>query len=231
MAEKRNVLVIIPARGGSKRLPRKNILPLAGKPLIVWTIEAALDSNIATKIIVSSDDDEILEISTRHGVTPLKRERYLASDTAKTLDVVLDCIMKEKSKGFNYDDIILLQPTSPLRGAGDVVSAYNIYKQKKMHTVVSVCEVDHPIQWTGRLSSTGEIRDIDFSCTSRSQDFEKSYRLNGAIYICSVNSLLANKGFYSSSVFSYIMPRNVSLDIDTELDFKICESILGGSSN
>src|SRR5690554_30152 len=118
MTDAGKILMLIPARGGSKRLPRKNVLPLAGKPLICWTIETALATELDARIVVSSDDEEILDIARQYaskGVVAYRRPDEFATDTASTVDVVIDAIDSEKVQGHEPDTIILLQPTSPLR--------------------------------------------------------------------------------------------------------------------
>lgn len=216
-------LIVIPARGGSKRLPHKNILMLHGKPLISWTIEAALSSNVSEKIVVTSDDDEILKIAISYGVIAHKRDSSLASDTAKTIDVVLDCI---SMYGNGVGNVLLLQPTSPLRTGEDIAAAMALYEYAAHETVVSVCEVEHPLEWSGKINTEGKFFGVDFHSVKRSQDLEKSYRINGAIYIFPKTLLMENKTFYSNSVFAYVMPQARSIDIDTWLDFKICEYLM-----
>lgn len=227
MGDNKKVLAIIPARGGSKRLPRKNILPLGGKPLIAWTIEAAIESQLASKVIVSSDDDEVLEIAARYGASPLKRSPELATDAAKTIDVVRDCIERETSLGNSYDDIILLQPTSPLRDCKDIIGLFDCYLAHNRNTVVSVCEVDHPIQWCGVIEESGELAGIDFSSSVRSQQLRMSYRINGAIYMFPSDLPVQKNTLYTKSVFAYVMPRDRSFDIDTAIDFDVCSAIVG----
>ena len=229
-------LVIIPARGGSKRLPRKNVKLLAGKPLICWTIEAAIKANLNAKIVVTSDDDEILEIADAYkskGVYKRKRPGNLATDTASTVDVIIDVIESEKLLGNNPKTIILLQPTSPLRNEEDIRNAFRLYsdteKNSGRDTVVSVCEVDHPTAWVGDV---GE--DMSFQGTKllnkRSQDYENEYRLNGAVYIASVEFILSAKSLFTSKLKASIMSSYNSIDIDRDIDFKICE-VLKSSTN
>src|SRR5690606_21451473 len=127
-----NILIVIPARGGSKRLPRKNVLLLGGNPLISWTIEAALKAKLSDRILVSSDDEGILAISRRYakyGIISHRRCASLATDTARSVDVVNDAILSQKQLGFNTDTIILLQPTSPLRKAEDIKAAADLFAQ------------------------------------------------------------------------------------------------------
>src|SRR5690554_4330901 len=181
MTDAGKILMLIPARGGSKRLPRKNVLPLAGKPLICWTIEAALATGLDARIMVSSDDEEILDIARQYasrGVIAYRRPDELATDTASTVDVVMDAINAEKVQGCAPGTVILLQPTSPLRTAEDIQAAWHVYQQGGYkETVVSVCEVDHPTAWVGRIGSKQHLEGIDFS-GKRSQDYSTEYRLN-----------------------------------------------------
>lgn len=226
MVKKEKVLAIIPARGGSKRLPYKNILPLGGKPLIAWTIEAAVQSGVADEVIVSSDDERILQIATQYGAIAFPRSSELASDTASTIDVVRDVLEHEESKCISYGSVILLQPTSPLRSAKDIVAAYEIFVDNNKSTVVSVCEVEHPVEWCGLVSDGGEFVGGDFKEGKRSQDYAKRYRLNGAIYISSRESIILCNSFYSEKVFAFHMARDNSVDIDTALDFFVCKALI-----
>lgn len=223
MTKKPRVLMVVPARGGSKRLPRKNVLPLLGKPLIEWTIGAAIDSGLADRIVVSSDDDEILSISAKYDVVLMKRAVALASDSASTVDVVLDIIQRLESKGEIYDVVVLLQATSPLRRADDISGALDVYLSGERKCVVSVCETDHPIEWCGSVTEDGRLKGFDVLSGLRSQDFNRSYRLNGAIYISDVGYFKQSKSFYSDDVLAFVMDRLNSIDIDTEIDFLICK--------
>src|SRR5690554_709385 len=181
MGDTGDILVVIPARGGSKRLPRKNVLPLAGKPLICWTIEAALEAKLNARIMVTSDDEEILAIARQYqgqGVIAYKRPDELATDTASTADVLIDAVEAEQAADHDPKTLVLLQPTSPLRNAEDIRAALEVYRDGGCEdTVVTVCEVDHPTAWVGSVTSDSLF--IGVSATSkRSQDYEKEYRLN-----------------------------------------------------
>ncbi|UZD64733.1 cytidylyltransferase domain-containing protein [Marinobacter sp. AN1] len=186
MADAGNILVVIPARGGSKRLPRKNVLPLAGKPLICWTIEAALEARLNAKIVVTSDDREILGLAQQYesqGIIAHKRPDHLASDTAATASALTDVVEAQEGAGFTPHTIILLQPTSPLRNASDIVASLDLFHSTGCHdTVVSVCEVDHPTAWVGTMASNSVFANTKLS-EMRSQEYAKEHRLNGAIYI------------------------------------------------
>lgn len=151
MYKNKTFLAIIPARGGSKRLPRKNVLDLCGKPLITWSIEAGLNSKYIDKVVVSSDDDEILEISRKFGAETIKRPDELASDTATTFDAIKHTIDNLEK----YDYIVLLQPTSPLRDQKHIDEAIELLVEKNADAVVSVCEMDHSPLWSNTLPQDG----------------------------------------------------------------------------
>jgi len=219
MLEGKTFLAIIPARGGSKRLPRKNILDLAGKPLIAWTIEAALKSKYIDKVVVSSDDDEILAISKDYHANTLERPEYLASDTATTFDAVKHAIEQNEQ----YDYIILLQATSPLRNSKHINEAIELLMEKEADAVISVCEMDHSPLWSNTLPTDGNMVGFlrDEVVNQRSQCLETYYRLNGAVYICETEKLLEEGSFFlKENIFSYEMCRKNSIDIDERIDFK-----------
>lgn len=222
MLGKKTFLAIIPARGGSKRLPRKNVLPLAGKPLIAWTIESALNSKLVDKVLVTSDDDEILKVSDSFGAATLKRPAALAQDTSTSFDAIKHAI--ENTEKFDY--IVLLQPTSPLRSSQQIDEAIQLLESKSADAIVSVTETEHSPLWANTLpeddSMTGFLSDNLLN--TRSQDLESYYRLNGAIYICKANKLLeASSFFINENIYAYKMTQASSVDIDTELDFKWAE--------
>jgi CMP-N,N'-diacetyllegionaminic acid synthase len=217
-------LVIIPARGGSKRLPRKNVLELSGKPLIVWSIEAGLKSKYIDKVVVTSDDDEILSISKEYGAEIIKRPDYLANDTAKTFDAIKHTIENMQK----YDYIVLLQPTSPLRNEFHIDEAIELLELKKADAVVSVCEMEHSPLWSNTLPKDDNMNSFlkDEVLNKRSQDLETYYRLNGAIYICKTEKLLSEESFFlKDNIFAYKMDRLNSIDIDEEIDFLIAKII------
>ncbi|MGJ0290678.1 acylneuraminate cytidylyltransferase family protein [Aliarcobacter cryaerophilus] len=224
MYKDKTFLAIIPARGGSKRLPRKNVLDLCGKPLIAWSIKAGLNSKYIDKVVVSSDDDEILNISSNFGAETIKRPVELASDAATTFDAIKHTIENIQK----YDYIVLLQPTSPLRDAKHIDEAIELLEEKQADAVVSVCEMDHSPLWSNTLPQDGSMKGFlrDEVLNKRSQDLEKYYRLNGAIYICKTEKLLENKSFFlKDNIFGYIMDKKSSVDIDEEIDFIIAKSI------
>ncbi len=229
MTEPSERLIVIPARGGSKRLPRKNILPLAGKPLICWTIEAALETGLNARIMVTSDDEEILSVARRYGDKGLiahKRPAEFATDHATTADVLQEALDAEQQAGNSAETLILLQPTSPLRSAEDIRTAVENYEHSGSgDTVVSVCEVDHPTAWIGTISDCGHLNGLDLT-GKRAQDYQKEYRLNGAVYVTSVKTLRETGRLFTDSVRACVMPRVRSIDIDEAVDFRICEHLI-----
>lgn len=225
MYQNKTFLAIIPARGGSKRLPRKNVLDLCGKPLIAWSIEAGLNSKYIDKVVVTSDDDEILEISEKFGAETIKRPDELASDTATTFDAIKHTIENLEK----FDCIVLLQPTSPLRNERHINEAIELLENKNADAVVSVCEMDHSPLWSNTLPEDNGMNNFlrDEVLNKRSQDLEIYYRLNGAIYICDRARLLQEESFFiKDNIFAYKMDRKSSVDIDEEIDFKFANSLL-----
>lgn len=225
MYKSKTFLAIIPARGGSKRLPRKNVLDLAGKALIAWSIEAGLNSKYIDEVIVSSDDDEILEVAKKFGANIIQRPDELASDTATTFDAIKHTIENSKK----YDYIILLQATSPMRNEIHIDEAIKLLESKNVDAVVSVCEMDHSPLWSNTLDESLSMQGFlkDEVLNKRSQDLEKYYRLNGAIYICKTDKLLEEESFFiKENILAYKMDRKSSIDIDEEIDFKMAEVLI-----
>jgi len=225
MLKNKTFLAIIPARGGSKRLPRKNILNLCGKPLISWSIEAGLKSKYIDKVVVSSDDTEILNISNELKVQVIKRPKELASDTSTSFDVVQHAIDNLES----YEYILLLQPTSPLRNENHIDKAIEILEEKNADAVISVCEMNHNLLWSNTLDDSLSMEGFisDNLLNNRSQDLKKHYRLNGAIYLCKTDKLLKEKSFFlKKNIFAYVMNSNNSIDIDRKEDFELASLYL-----
>lgn len=227
--KKEKFLAIIPARKGSKRLPNKNILELGGKPLIAWTIEAAVQAQ-TDKVIVSTDSREIAKISEKYGAeVPFIRPGNLSTDTASSVDVVLHTLDFFKNKGILFEYIVLLQPTSPLRTAIDIDKAIKFLYQNNANSVTSVCEMEHSPLWCNTLPENGAMDDFIRPEVQgkRSQDLDTFYRLNGAIYIVKADYFETERKFVASSnSFAHIMSKESSVDIDDKLDFLIAEQML-----
>lgn len=226
MYKDKTFLAIIPARGGSKRLPKKNILDLAGKPLVSWSIDAGVTSKYIDNVVVSSDDKTILDIAVQNKVASINRPSELATDTATTFDTIKHTI---ENLDKEYDYIVLLQPTSPLRNSKHIDEAIEFLDTKNADAVISVCEVEHSPSWSNTLATSMDMSSFlrPELKNKRSQDLPAYYRLNGAIYICDTKKLLEEESFFlSKNIFAYLMDRELSVDIDQDLDFKIAEYLL-----
>lgn len=223
------VTALIPARGGSKRLPGKNIKLLCGKPLIAWTIETAKASKYIDSVIVSTDDIEIKKISEKFGAeVPFIRPDYLSHDTASSFDVVKHAIEFLNINKVNHL-IVLLQPTSPLRTVEELDEALELFINKKASGVVSVSECEHSPMWSNTLPENGCLSDFIRPEVQgkRSQDLPKFFRLNGSIYIYKTLPLLAQeKIFFDENVYSFETSLETAVDIDTALDFLMAETIM-----
>ncbi len=224
---KGKTIAIIPARGGSKGIPGKNIKMICGKPLIAWTIEAAINSSCIDYVMVSTDDDVIANVAKEYGAdVPFLRPSSLASDESKTIDCVVDAISKlEKEKKY-FDTLILLQPTSPLRTGGDIKAALGIFEANDGKGVVSVNEARSNPALIRRIGNDGDLeRLLNEDSTVRRQDMKKYYEVNGAVYINKIKDVNDELSFNDNTV-PYVMPIDRSVDIDTIMDFYIAEAIL-----
>ena len=224
----KKVLSIIPARGGSKGLLRKNISDLAGKPLIAWTIEASLNSKYITSTMVSSDDKEILDISVEYGSEVIKRPDNLASDDATSESVVKHAIDSLEAAGKVFDIVVLLQPTSPLRHFKYIDEAFEIMIDSKATAVISVCEFDNKILKSFMKDSNGFLESVSDKKYSfmRRQDLPKIYMPNGAIYIIKIESFRKVNSFLTGKTQNYVMPKDKSVDVDSQADIdKIMKTI------
>ncbi|HIF9454010.1 TPA: cytidylyltransferase domain-containing protein [Photobacterium damselae] len=225
MIGNRKVVAVIPARGGSKRLPRKNVLNLAGKPLISWTIDAAKECKYIDEIIVSTDDEEISNIALELGVcVPELRPIHLSSDSATTESLLLYCL---KHYEVDASIMILLQPTSPLRSSVDIEKALEYFIEKSAISVVTVTQCEHSPLWSNILPEDFNMGNfIRQKNAKRSQELPVFYRLNGAIYIFDTVSFKIHGMKYSNKSYAYLMDNESSVDIDTELDFKFANLLL-----
>ena len=215
------MIAIIPARVGSKGLPGKNIKLLNGKPLIAYTIEAAIASSHITKVIVSTDDKEIYATALKYGAQDtFLRPSELAQDTSLAIDSYL-YTLERLEKEFNYDitNFIVLQPTSPLRTSTDIDNAIELFYKNKADSVISYCKEQHPISWHKYIEGDGKLTNIFPDSLNNRQDNVASYYPNGAIYVFKYQ-LIKQKKYYSDNTFSFLMPRNRSVDIDDLEDFE-----------
>jgi CMP-N,N'-diacetyllegionaminic acid synthase len=215
----KRLLAVIPARGGSKGLPKKNILQVKNIPLIAWTIIAAQKSQFIDRLVVSSDDDDIIDTAINWKCeVPFRRPIELSTDTSSSIEVVLHAV--EQLAGYEY--VAILQPTSPLRTGGDIDEAFSMLLESGAPSCVSICEskespyLMHALNVNGRINS---LLDPLYGVTRR-QDLPKSYVLNGAIYIARVDWLIEFRTFVTTETLGYIMPVERSIDIDDEIDLE-----------
>ena len=226
-------IAIIPARSGSKGVKDKNIRFMNGKPLMVYTIEAAIKSEVFDEVMVSTDSEKYAEIALKYGArVPFLRSAANATDKASSWDMVDEVLNEYRKCGNEYDTFCLLQPTSPLRTAEDIKCAYNIYNDKADFAVVSVCEAEHSPLWCGHLPPDNDLDGfIRHDSAEQRQSGGKFYRLNGAIYIVNISKFITDKYLYSKGSYAYIMPQSRSIDIDTEIDLKLAEIMMASVIN
>lgn len=221
-------LAIIPARSGSKGLKDKNIKLLDGKPLLAYTIDAAVKSKQFDTVHLSTDSEKYAEIGGAWGAEcDFLRSTANAADCSQTSDAVKEVIERYSKQGRLFDSVTILQPTSPLRTHRDIESAFKLFMDKDALAVVSICESDHPIDWFHCLSNNGSME--DFVCLNhakRRQESKVYYRVNGAIYLMQTEIALNMQKLYGDRTFGYEMPRIRSIDIDDEFDFDIAEYVM-----
>lgn len=226
------VIAVIPARGGSKGVPRKNIKPLLGKPLISWTIEQAKQSKYIDRVVVSTDDEEITEISRRYGAeTPFLRPKELARDDSPTIDVLMHALGWFEERDEFFDMLVLLEPTSPLRDVEDIDKCIDLLlDNKKARAIVNLAllEASHP-EFNVLLDDEGFIRKPDgtteFSVLRR-QDLEKLYFFEGSLYISYVDTLKERKTFYHDLTLGNVVPKYMSFEVDELCDFICIEALM-----
>lgn len=230
MYENRKFLAIIPARGGSKGIPRKNLILVHNKPLIQYTIEAALNSKYLDDIIVSTDNIEIANVSKSLGAkVPYLRPSNIATDNSKTIFSIIHVIEKQKELGFEYDYVVILQPTQPLRKSRHIDEAIKKIILLNSENLVSVSKVkEHPILMRS-INNQGLLENhMQLNSTVRRQDFPDIYKVNGAIYINKVSTINRNTSLNDNKL-PYIMDSKDDLDIDESYDIDLLKWILSKS--
>jgi CMP-N-acetylneuraminic acid synthetase len=224
-------LGVIPARGGSKRLPRKNIKNLCGKPLIAYTIQAARNASLLTDFLVSSEDDEILKIARSYGApTPFKRPGHLATDAIRNIDVVAHAMHYMENKNQHpYDILILLQPTCPIRNPAHIDTAIQLLSKSDLETVVSV---KGPFKKRDPILKRIKNGVLESYCPNENPDeIEPFYLYNASIYGVKRSYFIKEKKLISDRQIPIIMDQYHSVDIDTEADFLVAEAYLNFKNN
>lgn len=223
------VIAIIPARSGSKGLPGKNIRLLKGKPLIAHSILQSQEAGIFEEIFVSTDSLEYATIAQQYGASvPFLRSEELASDSASTWDCVKEALTQYHSLGKDYEIFVVLQPTSPLRTADDIINALKLMHLNNADSVVSVCESEHSPLLCNTLPEDQSMRNFirPEAVAKNRQELPTYYRINGAIYAVSTSFFLSAQTIYAGNSVAYVMPRERSIDIDTLYDFSLAEYFL-----
>jgi CMP-N,N'-diacetyllegionaminic acid synthase len=233
MYKNKRFLAIIPARGGSKGIPNKNIMDICGKPLVAYTIEAGKKSKYIDEVMVSTDSDAIKVIAEQYGaLVPFLRPKELSNDSSKSIELVLHAINYYKNNNMCYDYVVLLQPTSPLRTFMHVDEAIEKLMESKGASLVSVRQADeNPVIM--RTIENDKLKEvIRFEGANlRRQDLPTFYIFNGAIYINSNDMLIHKETFIDEDTISYVMNKESSIDIDTILDAKLVEIVIKENMN
>ena len=222
-------IAIITARGGSKGLPGKNIKLLNGKPLIAYTIEAAIKSKLFDKVIVSTDSEEIAQVSKKYGAEiPFLRPIELATDKSDSMDALFHAIKYYKENGEEFEFVMKLQPTSPLRKEEDIIEAFKIIKDKNGDSVISVSECKHPPLWANTLPADGNMNSFikpEVKGKNR-QELQTYYELNGIIFLSKVEKLIQTRDWFGEKCYAQIIDSKRAIDIDDIIDFKLAEILL-----
>jgi CMP-N-acetylneuraminic acid synthetase len=227
-----NILGLIPARGGSKGVPNKNIKLLGGKALITYSIDAGLASKSMKKLVVSTDSEKIAEVSRNAGAeVPFLRPAALATDASPTIDTVIHAVQFYEKKGIDFDAICLLQPTSPFRTASDIEKAINVFKIQNADSLVSVREVPHQYNphWVYEPTSEGSFLKIatgEEQIIPRRQELPKAYHRDGSIYIVKKKILLEQRSLYGKKIAFHVSENPVYVNIDTLEDWAEAEAFL-----
>jgi CMP-N,N'-diacetyllegionaminic acid synthase len=224
------ILGLIPAKGRSTRLPYKNILPLAGKPLLGWAVDAVRDSGLCDRLLVSSEDNEVMRVAQSLGVDTLDRPAHLAKDPAGVVQVALHVLETLRSKGEEYDTLIISLPTCPFRDAEDVRAAYDMFVQKQAEFLMSVSEFSHTPFAAMRIDNDIVTPWFPEYFGIRSQQLPGAYRPNGAIHVLDVKAFEREQSYTAQPLYAYVMPWQRSIDIDNAADLAMAEAMLAAKT-
>ena len=226
-------LAVIPARSGSKGLPNKNIKVLAGKPLLAYTVLAAKESGLFDEICLSTDSAEYARIGLEYGANvPFMRSPELSGDTVDSWAVVREVLQKYREAGREFDTVALLQPTSPLRTAQDIVSAYQLFASRNARAVVALSETEDSPLLCNKLPADSSLSGFLNICENGPRQRQGAfYRVNGAIYIARTPFIESIVNLYQAGCYGYVMPKERSVDIDDEMDFFIAQALMQRETN
>ncbi len=226
MLDGKRFLCLMLARGGSKGVPNKNIKPLAGKPLINYSIEAVQKTGIFDRMILSTDSGQIADVAVEAGMeVPFMRPDFLATDTASALDSIVHALDYVAAEDGPYDYVQYIFPTAPLRTSEHILEGATKLVETQCDMVISVCETDHPVQWMNHLPADLSLKNFvhEKDRDRNRQELQKSYRINGSIYVARWEVFAERRDWFAQDTRAIIMPPEVSIDIDTPLDFKLAE--------
>lgn len=230
MIQGKSVLALVPARGGSKGLPGKNVRPLLGKPLIGWSIDQGRASKYIDAVVVSTDDAAIATVARDHGAElPFMRPSELASDTASSIDVILHALNTLEQAGRRYDVLVLLEPTSPLRETADIDAALEtLLAHPEAQSIVGVAKVEscHPSFLLRRKGVLLEPYALQEFGAKRRQELDELFFLEGTVYITWVDALRTRRGFYHERTMPYVVPKYKSFEVDDLTDFTVIETLM-----
>lgn len=219
-----SVVAIITARGGSKRIPKKNIKEFMGKPMLAYAIESAKKSEIFSEVMVSTDSEEIADVARKYGATvPFMRSEKTSNDFATTYDVLEEVIDEYKKIGQSFDTICCIYPCVPFLSSKTLTDAYSLMNNNEIDAVQPVCAYPAPIEWAMRLKDNYLIPDAPEKLTIRSQDLQKAYFDVGMFYFCKTDVLLSEKTVVPKRTAGYIIDELECQDIDTPDDWKMAE--------
>jgi len=222
----RKPLCIIPARGGSKRLPRKNIRPLGGKPLLSWTIEAALEAGVFDRVWVSSEDREILEVARAWGGVPLERPPELAEDHVTVVQMCLQGIEALAAEGHDYSDLYVLLPTSPFRKGSTIKRAWDSYRESDADSLMSITPLDHPPQWA-LVQKDGWLSPLlPMEYETPRQGLVPSFRHDGGHAIAKIAEFRQSRSFFGPRTLAFPVPPEEAVDVDEPMDLAWAEFLL-----
>ena len=223
-----NTLCVIPAKGSSQRLPRKNLANLGGRSLLQWSIDSARKANLCSRILVSTEDQEVAKLTEELGVDmPFLRPRELANDPAGVIEVSLHAVEELEKIGETFATLIILLPTCPFRSAADIVAAYELFETMDRPCLMSVSEFNHTPFAAFNCDNKGRLTAIfPQHIGKQSQEMPVAYRPNGAVHVLDMQTFRAKRTYFYEPLVSYIMPRERSIDIDSELDLIMARSLL-----
>jgi CMP-N,N'-diacetyllegionaminic acid synthase len=223
-----STVAIIPARGGSKGIPRKNLVPVAGKPLLAWSILQALAADTIESVWVSSDDEEILDIAIRYGASPILRPSELSSDDATSESAWIHSIDFIEARGQSVSCVVGMQPTSPLRSPEDLDKAVRLFKGGDFDSIFSAVEVEDFFVWRSEAENGTQPINYDFKTRKRRQNIEKRYLENGSFYIFSPKLLRAQNNRLGGKIGMSLMEKYKMFQIDNVEDVPLCGVLLNG---